>query len=188
MLYGGNGSGVFDVADGDVTVSGVTITADGARVTGGQLTLFDVDAKGPISVNTGKLVFTKSTSESGVSCGLAATGSLTAMESELFTVNAYSCTVDLERDTFANFQGYSNALITTNLGVFTIENNVVVTDDADDDAIVLGGSDGSTFRFNTLVNLSGEDHTATAISCGGAKTSTCRRTFSRGIPRRHRSA
>ena len=61
--------------------------------------------------------------------------------------------------------GFNGAPIATTGGTFTIQDNVVVSDNGLDDVISLGGGPGSTFRFNTVVNLSGENDTANSVDC-----------------------
>ena len=103
-----------------------------------------------------------------VTCGSVSTGgTVTVSESSVQGVSTDHCAVTIEQSTFDETVVEAQPITVGSASApFTIENNVIVAKDAGLDAVErLEGPPGSVFRFNTLVNLSGEDETAEPLDC-----------------------
>ncbi|HEY1818260.1 MAG TPA: choice-of-anchor Q domain-containing protein [Kofleriaceae bacterium] len=179
-LSGGGSGGVFEIDGLNVTISNMTIVATGslpmaANVKAGLLTLYGVTLESNIEVDGGQLEVDRSTLQN-VNCGQngsASEGGIVDLSrSGMIAVAATGCTVTLEQNTIDQTSQPNNApMITLSGGKYTVENNVVVSNNSFTDPVSLfSAPDGSVFRFNTLVNLSGENQTATSLACDGTAT------------------
>jgi len=176
LITGGGSDGVFPVEGGDVTISGVMITPTGTKkivadAKAGRVLFYGDTLGADVDVNGGELDVSHSTLQN-VRCNDAAAasgGTFSVLQSTLYGVFATNCAVSVKQSTIDQTSLPGNdPMVTMSNSTFTIENNVVVSSNFFTDPVGLQSSAaGSTFRFNTMVNLSGENMTATPISCSG---------------------
>ncbi|HVZ24148.1 MAG TPA: choice-of-anchor Q domain-containing protein [Vicinamibacterales bacterium] len=172
-IIGGGSDGILNIA-GDLTVSGVILqpTVGGypaVVVSSGRLILDVVESDADIYVNGGELDVYRSKMED-VDCGeYGSGGSFLIDQSELYAVEANDCNITLERSTLdvTPVAGNPSPLYVAN-SMFVIENDVFVSAEGFADGPDVNASGSSVFRFNTLVNLSGEDQTANPFDCSGS--------------------
>jgi hypothetical protein len=89
----------------------------------------------------------------------SAAGALDIEHSTVHHLDAGNCGLTALADRF-------NSTIEANGGKLTIENNLIVSQDEVQDAVLIPSSlSGSRFAFNTVVNFSGIDGTAVVLSC-----------------------
>lgn len=167
----GTGSGyMLEMNGGDMALSGVVVhpNASGSalHILSGRVTLVDATAEGATFVDGGELDASHAILES-IDCYGSAAGIVNIKDSQLSEISTLNTKVTLERDLITDDMfGVGDAEIYAGSpsSPLTIENSVIVSADAYDDPLHLGGG---VFRFNTVVNVSGQNLTATPIACGG---------------------
>ncbi|HTR56406.1 MAG TPA: choice-of-anchor Q domain-containing protein [Kofleriaceae bacterium] len=136
-----------------MTISGVMLTSttgQGVSVAAGaSLRVFDLTASASITVSNAALDVERSTfSNAGVTCS---SGTLTVNASTFSgVVNGTNCQVVVHRSSFTS----ADETINTMGGLVVIDNSVFIETQAYGDSIhVMGGAPGTTFQFNTVVNI-----------------------------------
>jgi hypothetical protein len=177
VLSGSGSNGMLEIVDGNVVLSGLTLAPTdnhSAQVTGGQATFYDDTINGSITTTGGTLTIDRSVAdfvECGESFGGDQTtpGTLAITRSELIEAVANNCPTSLQQNDFDETslgpEDDQTQIEISGSATFHIENNVIVSDCSFTDPVILHGAAGSTYRFNTEVNLSGSDGTADILSC-----------------------
>ncbi len=181
VITGSGSDGMFEIKFGNVVFTGVTLAAsDGheADVIGGEATFYGDTIGGTIISNGGSLTIDNAVAGI-VYCGMAfneTTGvasTLNVSRSLLVEVATGLCAVSLQQSTIdlssmPDYTGAAVSLGNTGSGAsFDVENNVIVAPNPNVFGAELSGSAGDRFRFNTLVNLSGQDEMGEPMNCYG---------------------
>ena len=167
-MMGTGSDGLFSVEGGNATVTGFTFSPETgvgvADVHAGQVTFYGDTLASNVNVNGGTLVL-QSAAATSVTC---ATGGTIDIERTSLSggINTNLCAVTIEQSTFDETASDGDPIrLGSASQPFKIENNLFISSDAFTDPVSIDGPAGSVFRFNTLVNLSGENEMAEPMNC-----------------------
>ena len=168
----GSGSAVFEVEQGaTLTLEGVAISGTGpsSRVMavnniGGQVVITKCAlTHSGFTLGIGTLAIDSSVLDDFVATQTGGVAKLENNHSSAFSFTMTSGDATLERNVLG---GDGAETVEVDGGRVTLDNNLITSTDSFEDAIrIQGATAGSTFRFNTMVNTSGVDNTATSVNC-----------------------
>jgi hypothetical protein len=182
VITGSGSNGLIDVVNGNVVITGVTLAPTNlasAAITAGQATFYGDTLNGVVTTTGGTMTIDHSVA-AFVKCGITlaggdgAAGTLTVVHSMIIDeVQTEGCAVSIQQKDFDETSlgpedDQTQIEVQGSASVFHIENNLVVSDCSFTDPVILQGATGSTYRFNSEVNLSGSDATAEPLSCMGS--------------------
>jgi hypothetical protein len=161
-----NGSTIFS----RVTLGSASYSNDAFTQSQGELELYEVTVpvKYTITGGTVEVAHSAIIGRYTLSCTTGGTINMHDSTGDGYIL-ATDCNVTLERN---RFETTSKVLSGLGSGVYTVEDNVIVSTDFFTDAMGLSGLPGSKLRFNTFVNLSGVDMGAQPISCNSNTDAT----------------
>jgi hypothetical protein len=165
----GTGGTPFTLSDMAIGLNGTNNRS--VALTGGSLNTYNVHFLAQATVSAGTLRIDHSTVDgtSPVSC--TANGSLSIRSSTLHVgLLAQGCTIEMLGNRFDAVNAVS---LNATGSLVTVENNTIVNSDYYTDTMTVATAlAGSAIRFNTFVNTSGVDQTATVLTCSAAVTAT----------------
>ncbi|HEX3766696.1 MAG TPA: choice-of-anchor Q domain-containing protein [Kofleriaceae bacterium] len=159
---------IATAAGPQITLGRMTIGATGGTAVStsnnGALELANVTVTATATTMGGSLDI-RSSKLANVTC--SAGGTVHVQGSTVRELDSTNCTLVALANSF--FTDVVSPLISADGGNLVIENNVIAsTEEFTDPLTILHAISGSRFAFNTVVNFSGVDATATTLSCDGS--------------------
>ncbi len=179
VITGDGSDGIINMMFGNAVFSGLTLDGTNgyaADIRGGIATFYGDTIDGTIAANASGTLTLDHSAATNVYCGVALSGgaggspgALNIVESQVVLVNVEDCPTTIERSTIDNTSTPSNTGffldIAGSAASFQIENSVLISVNGNAFGPGLVGQPGDKFRFNTIVNLSGQDDMGEAINC-----------------------